>query len=296
MPARPLLAPWMATSISRPARWFDLGVWLLKGRRRCTASTSCRDIKTDNIHLGQDGVLRILDLGVAVSLAERKPATRWGQAGTPSHMAPGAVRRSVAADGLRPLCRRRHPHHLLTRKYPYGEIEPFQAPGFGDPARPTAGARNSRLAGKHPPQSGGGARRPDRFRNGRGFCLALERGARRPLPRGRCRWFSAARSDCGSWWRACRLRFFVCCSSCCGKSASMKTALILFAHGARVGMGQPDAPAYRRPYAVKARTQGGLAFLEFMTPTLPGCIASLIAEGWADGRDADDVSSPVAAI
>ena len=47
-----------------------------------------RDIKTDNIHLGQDGVLRVLDLGVAISLAERKADDPIGQAGTPSYMAP----------------------------------------------------------------------------------------------------------------------------------------------------------------------------------------------------------------
>ena len=28
-------------------------------------------------------------------------------------------------------------YHLLTRKYPYGEIEPFQHPRFGDPVPPT---------------------------------------------------------------------------------------------------------------------------------------------------------------
>lgn len=28
-------------------------------------------------------------------------------------------------------------YHLLTRKYPYGEIEPFQTPRFGEPLRPT---------------------------------------------------------------------------------------------------------------------------------------------------------------
>ena len=28
-------------------------------------------------------------------------------------------------------------YHLLTRHYPYGEIEPFQRPRFGDPAPPT---------------------------------------------------------------------------------------------------------------------------------------------------------------
>ena len=28
-------------------------------------------------------------------------------------------------------------YHLLTRKYPYGEIEPFQRPKFGQPTAPT---------------------------------------------------------------------------------------------------------------------------------------------------------------
>ena len=28
-------------------------------------------------------------------------------------------------------------YHLLTRKYPYGEIEPFQTPRFGEPIPPT---------------------------------------------------------------------------------------------------------------------------------------------------------------
>ena len=28
-------------------------------------------------------------------------------------------------------------YHLLTRRYPYGEVEPFQRPRFGDPVPPT---------------------------------------------------------------------------------------------------------------------------------------------------------------
>src|SRR5574343_314455 len=50
-----------------------LGIGLLKGIGALhRLDIVHRDIKTDNVHLGQDGVLRILDLGVAVSLAERK--------------------------------------------------------------------------------------------------------------------------------------------------------------------------------------------------------------------------------
>ncbi|MGA7749424.1 MAG: bifunctional protein-serine/threonine kinase/phosphatase, partial [Gallionella sp.] len=28
-------------------------------------------------------------------------------------------------------------YHLLTRRYPYGEVEPFQRPRFGEPVPPT---------------------------------------------------------------------------------------------------------------------------------------------------------------
>jgi hypothetical protein len=46
-----------------------------------------RDVKPDNLHLGEDGVLRLLDLGVALS--GREPAaTRELHAGTPSYMNP----------------------------------------------------------------------------------------------------------------------------------------------------------------------------------------------------------------
>ena len=60
----------------------------------------------------------------------------------------------------------------------------------------------------------------------------------------------------------------------------MKTALILFAHGAR----DPEwASPMRRVQAEIRRQQPGamveLAFLEFMAPTLPECIAQVLAQG-----------------
>ena len=60
----------------------------------------------------------------------------------------------------------------------------------------------------------------------------------------------------------------------------MKTALILFAHGAR----DPEwANPMRRVQAVVRQRVADvtveLAFLEFMAPTLPDCAAQLIAEG-----------------
>lgn len=60
----------------------------------------------------------------------------------------------------------------------------------------------------------------------------------------------------------------------------MKTALILFAHGAR----DPEwANPMRRVQAAVRGSQPGvpveLAFLEFMAPSLPDCIAALLADG-----------------
>ena len=60
----------------------------------------------------------------------------------------------------------------------------------------------------------------------------------------------------------------------------MKTALILFAHGAR----DPEwaSPMRRVQAAIRARlpdTPVELAFLEFMTPALPECAAQAIVAG-----------------
>ena len=93
-----------------------------------------RDIKPDNIHLDSEGKLRLLDLGVALN-----PATMRSQGtpGTPSFIAPELFageqpsrQSDLYAVGVTL-------YHLLTRKYPYGEIEPFQHPRFTEPLPPT---------------------------------------------------------------------------------------------------------------------------------------------------------------
>jgi serine/threonine protein phosphatase PrpC len=95
-----------------------------------------RDIKPANIHIGSDQRLRILDLGVALNTTVGTPATMENP-GTPSFMAPelfegktASIESDIYAAGVTL-------YYLLTRKYPYGEIEPFQTPRFGEPTRPS---------------------------------------------------------------------------------------------------------------------------------------------------------------
>ena len=147
-----------------------------------------RDIKPANLHQGNDGKLRILDLGVAFNPSNSysgkngsNQADINGNPGTPCYMAPelfagetGNAQSDLYAAGVTL-------YHLLTRHYPYGEIEPFQRPRFGDPVPPTryrpdipqwleniilkAVARDPKL----------------RFETAEEMLLALEIGERKPL-------------------------------------------------------------------------------------------------------------------
>ncbi|WP_374538729.1 bifunctional protein-serine/threonine kinase/phosphatase [Chitinimonas taiwanensis] len=94
-----------------------------------------RDIKPENLHLDPEGRLRLLDLGVAhcPGITVEGDATP----GTASFLAPeqfGGARASVQTDLYAAGVTL---YHALTRRYPYGEIEPFQTPHFGDPIPPT---------------------------------------------------------------------------------------------------------------------------------------------------------------
>jgi serine/threonine protein phosphatase PrpC len=95
-----------------------------------------RDIKPANLHQGDDGKLRILDLGVACSPGTGS-AQPEGNPGTPSFMAPELFSGETANAQSDLYAAGATLYHLLTRRYPYGEIEPFQHPRFGDPVPPT---------------------------------------------------------------------------------------------------------------------------------------------------------------
>lgn len=113
------------------------GIRVLKGLSALhRLSIIHRDIKPANLHAGEDGRLRILDLGVA--LAAGVPYTEpQGNPGTPSYMAPELLRGEPASPQSDLYAVGASLYHVLTRKYPYGEIEPFQHPKFTEPVAPT---------------------------------------------------------------------------------------------------------------------------------------------------------------
>jgi len=95
-----------------------------------------RDLKPENLHLGDDGELRILDLGVALSGADA-PELALETAGTPSYLAPEQFEGAPASPQTDLYALGVTLYHLATRRFPYGEIEPFQRPRFGEPIPPS---------------------------------------------------------------------------------------------------------------------------------------------------------------
>ena len=140
-----------------------------------------RDVKPDNLHLGDDGQLRLLDLGVALS-GNEPPEQRGLHAGTPSYMNPelwdGAVadsRSDLFALGVTL-------YQLLTGHLPYGEIEPYQKLRYRRDPKPLSRQRPDVPIWLDHVVLKALARDPKlRFETAEELALALDRGASRPL-------------------------------------------------------------------------------------------------------------------
>lgn len=143
-----------------------------------------RDIKPGNIHLGDDGQWRVLDLGVAVSGSEPK-ALRTLHAGTPSYMNPEqwSAGEHVPADAGSDLYALGVVlYQWLTGKLPYGEVEPYQSGRFRrDPKPPSRLRPDVPIWLDHVALKAIALDAKLRFETAEELVLALERGASRPL-------------------------------------------------------------------------------------------------------------------
>jgi serine/threonine protein phosphatase PrpC len=115
------------------SEWQDIAPQLIKAlgmlHRR---NILHRDIKPENLLWGDDGELRVLDFGLAYC-----PGLTRDEAcelpGTPNYIAPEAFS-GVAPSPQQDLYSAGVTlYFLLTGHYPYGEIEAFQHPRFGQP-------------------------------------------------------------------------------------------------------------------------------------------------------------------
>lgn len=149
-----------------------------------------RDIKPANLHQGEDGVLRLLDLGVALSGRESE-AMRALHAGTPSYINPEQWGwASVSGEALPQLPNAQSDlfalgvtlYELLTGKLPYGEVLPYQSGRyFRDPVPPSRHNPQVPIWLDHVVQKAVSRDQRLRFETAEEFLLALERGASRPL-------------------------------------------------------------------------------------------------------------------
>jgi serine/threonine protein phosphatase PrpC len=86
-----------------------------------------RDVKPDNVLINEQGRALLLDLGVARAGAFTGPES---MPGTPSYMAPEMFRGAEADERTEVYALGVTLYELLTRKLPYGEVEPFTQPRF----------------------------------------------------------------------------------------------------------------------------------------------------------------------
>ena len=149
-----------------------------------------RDIKPANLHQGEDGVLRLLDLGVALSGREPE-AMRKLHGGTPSFINPeqwgfsagGATGPEELPDAQSDLFALGVMlYQLLTSRLPYGEVLPYQAGRYyRDPVAPSRHNPEVPIWLDHIVLKAVARDKRQRFETAEEMLLALERGASRPL-------------------------------------------------------------------------------------------------------------------
>ncbi len=149
-----------------------------------------RDVKPSNLHLGDDGVLRLLDLGVALSGKEPE-SMRSLHAGTPSYVNPEQWGYSPAGGDVKEELPSAQSdlyalgvtlYLLLTGRLPYGEVLPYQAGRyFRDPVAPSRINPQVPIWLDHIALKAVARDQRQRFETAEEMLLALERGASRPI-------------------------------------------------------------------------------------------------------------------
>ena len=154
-----------------------------------------RDVKPSNLHQGEDGMLRLLDLGVALSGREPE-AARLLHAGSPSYMNPEQWGFALKPGGMDTNVPAELPdaqsdlfalgvtlYQLLTGgKLPYGQVLPYQSGRYyRDPVPPSRHNPEVPMWLDHIARKAVARDKRQRFETAEELLLALERGAARPL-------------------------------------------------------------------------------------------------------------------
>ncbi|WP_380877933.1 serine/threonine protein kinase [Sphingomonas sp. DBB INV C78] len=95
-----------------------------------------RDIKPENVILPEAGGLKLIDLGVA-RLPKVEEFAQDEIPGTPSYMAPELYDGERGSEASDQFALGVTIYRLFTGRYPYGEVEAFSRPRFGQPVPPS---------------------------------------------------------------------------------------------------------------------------------------------------------------